>query len=193
MTHKILRPNQGEYSHTQKTPLIKCVNALFALKMYFRDNVIMSASAAGGAEVQTCHMALKTCQSSRVTPSICFSVHIVSNKCRHKTLPSTYQNVALVGWNYHVVFPPWEMTPFPLPNCSNYEKCTCVRLEVVGTWCVWLVLADLLKSRACMRSNADDLKHALLLVPRVTHWANLDCALERTLDFQSLGLELSVG
>ena len=127
---------RGSIHIHRKRPSLNVSNALFTLKMYCRDNVIMSASAVGGAEVQTCHMALKTCQSSRVTPSICFSVHIVSNKCRHKTLPSTYQNVALVGWNYHVVFPTWEMTPFPLPNCSNYENCTCVQLEVVGTWCV---------------------------------------------------------
>ena len=37
-----------------------------------------------------------------MTPSVCISVHTVSNKCRRKPLPSTYQNVALVGWNHHV-------------------------------------------------------------------------------------------
>ena len=31
----------------------------------------------------TCHMAFKTSWSSRVTPFVCFSVHMVSNKCRH--------------------------------------------------------------------------------------------------------------
>ena len=62
---------------------------------------------------------------------------MVSNQWGHKTLPSTYQNVALVACNYHVEFPTWEMTmwegtgPLPHSGCSNYEKGPCVRPDVV--------------------------------------------------------------
>ena len=74
----------------------------------------------------TSHQAFKTRGSFRKTTSAGFSGHLLSNKCEHKTLPSTYQNVALVGQNYHVEFPTWEITAFkevcPLPNyaCSNH-------------------------------------------------------------------------
>ena len=89
----------------------------------------------------TSHLAFKTRGSTRKTTSVCFSVQLLSycgEKCGHKTLPSTSSR-RCPGWLEsprgisHVRNDIQEACPLPKHACSNYKKCTCVRLDVVGT------------------------------------------------------------
>ena len=99
-------------------------------------------------------MALKTGGSSRVTPSVCFSVYMVSKKCRYKTLTSTTRAPKTLP---KLV---WITTSnFPCEKWHNSFKESSQTMLVQTTRSI-PVPANLLKSRACLRSNAGYLKRS---------------------------------
>ena len=108
-------------------------------------------------------MALKTGGSSRVTPSVCFSVYMVSKKCRYKTLtskrcPSWFELPRRISHVRNDITP--SKNPPKLCLFKLQEVHLCPTWSGGNLTCFWLVPANLLKSRACLRSNAGYLKRS---------------------------------
>ena len=121
--------------------------------------------------------------NTRGAPSVCISVNMVSNKCGHKTLPSTYQTVALVGWNHHVEFPTWEMTylrgvPSPKLAVSQFRGRSfegCIRRPIAS---LRRVKAFLFRRRLQMQPSFPGFEGSTGWILHGPTYPKIHCALE---------------